>query len=91
MEKRRNYFLEAISPLFHNILLPVVRFPWTRFPLRDWLFEISEVEITRVDCTAEYRVDLIRFTLFVTHPAGVGPIIWMSNGHSNSRTGLKRS
>ena len=45
----------AISPLFHNILLPVVRFSClnrdTIFSLRDKrLFEISEVEITRADC-----------------------------------------
>ena len=50
MKKRR-----AISPLFHNILLPVVRFSClgrTRFSLRDKrLFEISEVEIKRVNCT----------------------------------------
>ena len=40
----------AISPHFHNILLPVVRFPCltgTRFSLRDkQLFEIREIEIT---------------------------------------------
>ena len=45
---------EAISPLFHKILLSVVRFSClkgTGFSLRDKrLFEISEVEITRVDC-----------------------------------------
>ena len=54
MEKRRNCFLGAISPLFHNIFLPVVKFSClgrTRFSLRDKrLFEISEVEITRVSC-----------------------------------------
>ena len=27
VEKRRNCSLGAISPLFHNILIPVVRFP----------------------------------------------------------------
>ena len=47
VEKRRNCFLGAISPLLHNILLPVVTFPCytgTRFLLRDkLLFEISEV------------------------------------------------
>ena len=26
VEKRRNYSLGAISPLFHNVLLPVIRF-----------------------------------------------------------------
>ena len=44
----------AISPLFHNIMLPVVRFyvqVGTRFSLRDkQLFEICEVEITSVNC-----------------------------------------
>ena len=54
VEKRRNCSLGAISPLFLNILLPVGRFSCldrTRFSLRDkWLFEISEVEIMRVDC-----------------------------------------
>ena len=54
MEKRRNCSKGAISPLFHNILLPVGRSlcsNGTRFLLRDkWLFEISEFEITRVDC-----------------------------------------
>ena len=53
MEKRRNCSLRAISSLFHNIL-SVVRFSYlkgTRFSLRDKrLFEVSEVEITRVDC-----------------------------------------
>ena len=55
VEKRRNCSLGAISPLFRSICLPVVRFPCqigTRFSLRDkWLFKISEVGITRVDCT----------------------------------------
>ena len=55
MEKSRNCSLGAISPLFHNIFLPVVRFSClgkgTRFSLRDKrLFEISEIEITRVNC-----------------------------------------
>ena len=50
MEKRRNCSLGAISPLFHNILLSVVRLG-TGFSVPDKrLFEISEVEITRVDC-----------------------------------------
>ena len=55
VEKWRNCSLGAISPLFHNILLPVINFyvkTGTRFSLRDkWLFEISEVAITRIDCT----------------------------------------
>ena len=54
MEKRRNCSLGAISPLFHNIFLLGVRFSClgrTRFSLQDKrLFEISEVEITRVNC-----------------------------------------
>ena len=54
VEKRRNCSLGAISPLFHNILLPVVNFyvkTGTRFSLRNKrLFEESEVEVTRVDC-----------------------------------------
>ena len=51
MEKRG-----AISHLFHNILLPVVRIPCSKhvgtiFLLRDMLlFKISEFEITSVDC-----------------------------------------
>ena len=53
MEKRRNCSSGAISPLFHNILLPDVDLcvkTGTRFSLRDkQLFEISEVEITRVN------------------------------------------
>ena len=50
----RNCSLGAISPLFHNILLPVLDYhvkTETRISLRHKrLFEISEVEITRVDC-----------------------------------------
>ena len=53
MEKRRNCSLGAISPLFHNIFLPVVRFSCLgrdQILLRDKrLFEISKVEITRVN------------------------------------------
>ena len=45
---------EENSPVFHNILLPVGRFcvkAGTRFSLRGkQLFEISEFEITRVNC-----------------------------------------
>ena len=53
----------AISPLFHNILLSVVKIhikTGTRFLLRDKrLFEISEVEITTVDCRLNitYSID----------------------------------
>ena len=55
MENRRNCSLGAISPLFHNILLPVLRFVKTgsRISLRHKrLFEISEFEITRVNCSS---------------------------------------
>ena len=49
--------LGAISPLFHNILLPVVRIG-TKFLLRDkQLFEISEVEIMRVYCMLVINVE----------------------------------
>ena len=55
MEKRRNCSLGAISPLFHNIFHLMLDFhvsAGTRFSLRDkWLFEISEFEITRVNCS----------------------------------------
>ena len=54
VEKRRNCSLGAISPLFHNIfyMLDFHVKVGTRFSLRDKrLFEISEVEITRVNCT----------------------------------------
>ena len=55
MEKRRNCSLGAIPPLFHNIfvclLLDVHVSAGTRFSLRDKrLIEISEFEITRVNC-----------------------------------------
>ena len=58
--KRRN--------LFHNILLPVDGFPCesgTRFSLQDKrLFDISEVEITRVDCI------LIQFCIHINTDKG---------------------
>ena len=59
MEKRRNCSLGASFPIFHNILLLVVRFLcWeigTRYSFKDKrLFEISEVDITRVDCIFKY-------------------------------------
>ena len=54
VEKGTNCSPGAISPLMHNILLSDVRFlpkRRIRFSLRDKrLFEIIEVEITRVDC-----------------------------------------
>ena len=56
VEKRRNCSLGAISPLFHNIFYMLLDFhvkAGTRFSLRDKrLFEISEVEIIRVNCTS---------------------------------------
>ena len=56
VEKGRNCSLGAIISLIHNILLPDIRFlrkKRTRFSLQDKrLFEISEAEITRVDCTS---------------------------------------
>ena len=54
MEKRRNCSSGAISPLFHNIFYLLLDFhvkAGTRYLLLDkWLFEISEVEIARVNC-----------------------------------------
>ena len=55
MEKKRNCsFIGAISPLFHNIFYLLLDFhvkAGTRFSLRDKrLFEISAVEIMRVNC-----------------------------------------
>ena len=72
VEKRRNCSLGAISPLFYNILLPDVRFPCfigTRFSFRDKrLFEISEVEITRVDCIVTHvRNDMKRMPEICMH------------------------
>ena len=59
MEKRRNCS-GAISPLFHNILLPLVRFSCLnrdQILLRDMrLFEIDEIEITRVDYMYKSRI-----------------------------------
>ena len=67
VEKRRNCSLGAISPLFHNILLLLLDFhvkTGTRVSLRDKrLFEISEVDITRVDCITflKLTVQLLNF------------------------------
>ena len=62
MEKRRNCSLGAISSLFHNIfclLLDVLVSVGTRFSLRDKrLFEISEFEITRVNCISDMSFKL---------------------------------
>ena len=57
MEKGRNCSPGAISPLFfstifYNLILDFCVITRTRFFLRDKrLFEITEVEITRVGCT----------------------------------------
>ena len=55
VENGRNCSWGAISSLIYNILLPTVRFLFKtgmRFSLRDKrLFESTEVEITRFDCT----------------------------------------
>ena len=55
MEKGRNCSPGAIFPLFHNIYNLILDFcviTRTRFSVRDKrLFEITEVEITRVDCS----------------------------------------
>ena len=54
------------STIFCNLILDFCVITRTRFSLRDKrLFEITEVEITRVDCT--------RFA-FVTDPALIGLI-----------------
>ena len=54
VEKRTNCSLGVFSPLFHNIRYLSLDFyvkTGTRFSLRDQrLFEVNEVEITRVDC-----------------------------------------
>ena len=67
MEKRRNCSLGAISPLFHNIFLHVVRFSClgrVQILLRDKrIFEISEFEIARVNCSVflPFLYKLVRF------------------------------
>ena len=62
MEKGRNCSPGAISPLFHNIYNLILDFcviTRTRFSLRDKrLFEITEVEITRVDCKTSVYIDI---------------------------------
>ena len=60
------FFFGAILPLFHNTVLPVrVHVETeTRFSLRDKrLFEISEVEITRVDCIRKKKLEYIPILL----------------------------
>ena len=78
MEKRRN--LEQFSPLFHNIffclLLDVHVWAGTRFSLRDKrLFEMSEFEITRVNCNFLQQVwvltgDKEETAVNISHSAG---------------------
>ena len=59
MEKGRNCSPGAISPLstiFCNLIFEFCVKTRTRFSLRDKrLFEITEVEITRVDCNSDYK------------------------------------
>ena len=61
---RRNCSLGAISPLFNNIfymLLDLHVQAGTRFSLRDKrLIEISEVEITGVNCTLYMNFEMYR-------------------------------
>ena len=65
----------AISPLFHNIFYLLLDFhdkAGTRFSLRDKrLFEISEVKITRINCTWLIP-DSSPFTIFKTRNGMVG-------------------
>ena len=67
MEKGRNCSPGAISPLFHNICILLLDFyvkTRTRFSLRDKrLFGITEVEITRVDCTLLRKGALINMKI----------------------------
>ena len=45
-----------IAPLFQNIFYLLLDFRGTRYSLRDeWLFEISEFEIMRVNCIFNFR------------------------------------
>ena len=45
-----------IAPLFQNIFYLLLDFRGTRYSLRDeWLFKISEFEITRVNCIFNFR------------------------------------
>ena len=59
VEKGRNCSPGAISPLFHNICNLILDFcvkTRTSFSLGDkQLFEITEVEITRVDCISNFE------------------------------------
>ena len=55
VEKGRNRFL--FSTIFYNLILDFCVITRTRFFLRDKrLFEINEVEITRVDCISFFFV-----------------------------------
>ena len=58
VEKMRNCSLGTISPLFSQNFVSCCFHvsTGTRFSLRDKrLYEISEVNITRVDCTVNFR------------------------------------
>ena len=61
MEKRKNFSSGAIllfSTIFCGLLVDLCVIIGTRFSVRDkQLFEISEVEITRVDCNSS--VDML--------------------------------
>ena len=63
MEKSINCSLEAISPLVNNILLPVFYISMLK-QRPDFHFEISEVEITRVDCTLGNSLSLSFCVIF---------------------------
>ena len=76
MEKRRNCSFGAISPLFHNILLSVIRIPCRKqepyFYSRLFkLFKISEFEITSVDCNTKRKSK--QTTTDSTHAKQTGP------------------
>ena len=66
--------MDKISPLFHNVLLPVVK-KGTRFALRDKrLFEIGEVEISRVDCTQFSLIFFCTLGKSVRHDCGLSSV-----------------
>ena len=49
-----------LSTIFYHLMLDFYVKIEIRFSLRDKrLFEITEVEITRVDCTVKYRNDVV--------------------------------
>ena len=69
VEKGRNCSPGAISPLFHNIYNLILDFcvlTRTRFFLRDKrLFEITEVEITKVDCIKNFYSESMDFVISI--------------------------